>query len=134
MKCIFRIRLICTVALTGLLAIPVVGAAKDKDDPLMPTPVMFSEEHIDPFLHLAPVLKSAESKVFYATNRNSKSKDGKAKYGKGIDDVMSVGTGTVRFGDEGATWAEIDEASKAPDPRAKPDPHVSHQCQRDRTV
>ena len=45
-----------------------------------------------------------------------------AKYGKGIDDVMSVGTATVRFGDEGTTWAEIDEASKAPDPRENPVP------------
>jgi esterase/lipase superfamily enzyme len=110
------------VSLIGLIAIPVVGAARDKDDPLMPTPVMYSEEHIDPFLHLAPVLKSAESKVFYATNRNSKSKGGKAKYGKGIVDVMSVGEGAVRFGDEGTTWAEIDEASKAPDPRENPIP------------
>jgi esterase/lipase superfamily enzyme len=122
MSTIFRIQNMSVVFLIGLAAFPVVGAARDKDDPLMPTPVMFSEEHIDPFLHLAPVFKTAESKVFYATNRKSKSKGGKAKYGKGIDDIMSVGTGTVRFGEEGTTWAEIDEASKAPDPRANPIP------------
>ena len=122
MSIVSRIQLNSVFFLIGLLAIPVIGAARDKDDPLMPTPVMYSEEHIDPFLHLAPVLKSAESKVFYATNRNSKSKDGNAKYGKGIDDVMSVGVATVRFGAEGTTWAEIDEASKAPDPRENPIP------------
>ena len=122
MSIVTRTQLNSVFFLIGLIAIPVVGAARDKDDPLMPTPVMYSEEHIDPFLHLAPVLKTANSKVFYATNRNSQSKGGKTKYGKGIVDVMSVGEGMVRFGDEGMTWAEIDEASKAPDPRENPIP------------
>jgi esterase/lipase superfamily enzyme len=117
-----RTQVISVFFLIGLIAIPVVGAARDKDDPLMPTPVMYSEEHIDPFLHLAPILKTANSKVFYATNRNSKSRDGKAKYGKGIDDIMSVGEAMVRFGEEGTTWAEIDAASKEPDPRENPIP------------
>ena len=103
MSIVSRTQLNSVFFLIGLLVIPVIGAARDKDDPLMPTPVMYSEEHIDPFLHLAPILKTAESKVFYATNRNSQSKGGKAKYGKGIDDIMSVGVGMVRFGDEGTT-------------------------------
>ncbi len=128
-----QFRFLTTAVLAGLIAIPMVGATRDKDDLLMPTPVMYSEEHVDPFLHLTPILRTAESKVFYATNRNSKSKGGKAKYGKGIVDIMSVGEGTIRFGDEGTTWAEIDKASKAPDPRENPIP-MYHQCQRNRTV
>jgi esterase/lipase superfamily enzyme len=109
-------KLVSLAVLTGLIAIPTIGTAKDKDkthDPLMPTPVMYSKDHIDPFIHLPPDRLTTTMKVFYATNRNSESKGGKAKYGKGIDDVMSVGEATVQFGEDGATWAQLEKASRA---------------------
>jgi esterase/lipase superfamily enzyme len=117
-------RLVSIAILAGLIARPVIGAAKDKDkthDPLMPTPVIYSKDNIDPFLHLPPEMLTTEMKVFYATNRNSESKDGKAQYGKKIDDVMSVGVATVQFGEKDTTWAQLDKASKA---RHQRDPEV----------
>jgi esterase/lipase superfamily enzyme len=110
----FRSQLVLAIVIFGLIAIPAIGTAKDKThDPLMPTPVMYSEDHIDPFIHLPPDMLSTKMKVFYATNRNSKSKGGKANYGKGIDDVMSVGEATIQFGEKGSTWAELEKASTA---------------------
>ncbi len=118
----YRSQLVSAVVVFGLIAIPAIGTAKDKtENPLMPTPVMISDDHLDPFAHLPPDLRTTEMKVFYATNRDSKSKGGEAKYGKGIVDVMSVGEATVRFGEKGATWAEIDKASRQSDPR---DPEI----------
>jgi esterase/lipase superfamily enzyme len=125
MNNIFGSKIISFAVLTGLIALPTIGAAKDKkdkvDNPLMPTPVMYTKQYIDPFIHLPPDLLSTEMKVFYATNRNSQSKGGKAKYGKGIVDVMSVGAAMVQFGEKGSTWEEIDKASKQPPPR---DPQI----------
>lgn len=123
MKNIFGSKISVLAVLTGLIAIPAYTVAKDKkdDQPLMPTPIMYSEDHIDPFIHLPPDDLSTEMKVFYATNRNSTKKENEKKYGKGIVDTMSIGSAMIRFGDEGSTWAEIDKASMAPHPR---DPEI----------
>lgn len=85
---------------------------------LMPTPVLYSEQHVDPFAHLEGDERSPQLKIFYATNRSSEGHDGRAAYGNGIGHTLHMGSAVVRFGDDSTTWQDVYEASVAPAPRA----------------
>lgn len=85
--------------------------------PLMPTPVLYSEQHVDPFAHLEGEERSPRLNLFYGTNRVPDGRAGRAPYGNGIGRTLHMGRATVRFGDESTTWRDVYQASLAPSPR-----------------
>jgi esterase/lipase superfamily enzyme len=77
----------------------------------MPTPVIYADQYIEPFSHLAAPLQSPQTSVFYATTRRPEKEDTRAGYGNGIDDVLHLGRASVQIGEPGTTWDELVQIS-----------------------
>lgn len=82
------------------------GCATPKPLTLMPTPVLYEQEGIEPFSHVAPELRSPVTQVFYATNRSHRQHDPQRPYGNGVDDELHLGRASVYIGNPGADWEE----------------------------
>ena len=80
---------------------------------MMPTPVVYQNSVIDPFAHLTETQKSTAIEVFYATNRVPEAKSEDQEYGNSIDKQIHLGVATVHMGDQGASWNDVYEYSRA---------------------
>jgi hypothetical protein len=82
---------------------------------LIPTPVMYTDDAIDPFDHVPAACRTTEVSVFYATNRNRKGSTEDARYGTGFDNKLHVGISQIHFGTSDTTWDQLHEASVVED-------------------
>jgi len=83
------------------------GCASKKQLTLMPTPVIYQDSTIDPFVHLVPEHKSIKSQIFYATNRARVGSSDTISYGNILDPVLHVGKAIIRMGDPTTEWADL---------------------------
>mgnify|MGYP000477636865 CR=1 FL=1 len=90
-----------------LLASSLVGCTSNKAINLMPTPVIYKNSQIDPFVHLTPELKIPQTHVFYATNRAPKTSDPGAGYGNKLDSIVHLGKATIRMGTPDIDWDDL---------------------------
>lgn len=74
---------------------------------LMPTPQLFVDGKVKPFVHLPAQAKSTELDVFYATNRKPLA----ALYGNGLGPELRFGKARVGMGGETETWDSLVKAS-----------------------
>jgi esterase/lipase superfamily enzyme len=83
----------------------------------MPTPVIYSQDHINPFAHLSPDDLTTDLRIFYGTNREPTGNGEIQQYGNKISTTLRVGQAKIRFGDQATTWDDVDKASQAINPR-----------------
>ena len=115
-KCLFRL------ALVGLLAAYLLfGCSTQKTLTLMPKPVIYQDEAIDPFGHLTPVHKNTRTNIFYATNRAPIFSKNGMSYGNAMDSSIHVGEATILMGGPDVDWDLLLEQSMA-EPQLVPVP------------
>ena len=91
---------------------------EEKQEYLMPTPILFSAAKLDPFGHLPSEERKPEIMVAYATNRVPEGPATDPQYSNGMGTTLHLGKAMVSFGGQGMTWKELDEASRTPPPKS----------------
>jgi esterase/lipase superfamily enzyme len=74
---------------------------------MMPTPVVFWGDEIDPFVWMPDEDQATTVKVFYVTDRKAAGKMHDRRYTNGRDDAVRLGEATVRFGGKHMSWDEL---------------------------
>lgn len=101
----FRLTLIA--ALFGILS----GCASSPQ--LMPTPNLYADGLVDPFLQVPAALRTNSVDVLYLTDRQPEEDlPGKRKYGYKRSRSMAFGKSTVQFG-ENVSWDDLVKASRS---------------------
>ena len=88
----------------------------EKQEYLMPTPILYSAAALDPFGHLPSDELRPEIMIAYATNRVPEGTATDPQYRNDISKTLRLGEALVRIGDEDMTWEKLDEASRTPPP------------------
>jgi esterase/lipase superfamily enzyme len=101
---VIGIRILVVAFLCSSLA---AGCARHKPLTLMPTPVIYDDEVLEPFSGLASPLQAPETSVFYATTRQLRNSDGQTRYGNGVDDVLHLGAAKVLIGEPDSSWDDV---------------------------
>jgi len=97
-----------TILLTVLMVICfLAGCTSKKALTLMPTPVLFYNSTIDPFVHLTTVQKSTKMQVFYATNRAPEYSGDLMNYGNSLDTALHLGKTIVGMGGPDINWEKL---------------------------
>ena len=102
------LRLMGATAASLVLA---AGCSANKRVTLMPTPVLYQDQVIEPFSHVAGPLRTPMTQVFYATNRAHRAHDPERPYGNRVDDRLHLGRAAVRIGAPDLDWFELIELS-----------------------
>ena len=79
--------------------------------PLMPTPLLYTESGYKPLEHLPENERWKERRVYYVTNRARKGSLQKIAYGNKLSPAVFVGTALIGFGGMDVTWAHLNEIS-----------------------
>jgi pimeloyl-ACP methyl ester carboxylesterase len=102
----------------SLIALTSCATHGEKQEYLMPTPILFSAAKLDPFGHLPGEELTPDITVAYATNRIPKGPATDPQYGNGMGTTLHLGEALVRFGGQDMTWEKLDEASRTPPPES----------------
>jgi len=84
-------------------------------EPLMPTPVLYTETGLDPLGHIPENEQWTPRRVYYATVRERDKNLQRIGYTNKTSDQISVGLALISFGGPNFTWSDLDEASKTTD-------------------
>jgi len=100
-----------------LLAVTVlmVGCGGPTVQPLMPTPVLFSEMSVSPLDHIPETQRWNPRRVYYATTRQREDDLMRIDYGNAESDEVSVGTTLIGFGGPNTSWSELSDYSRRAD-------------------
>jgi esterase/lipase superfamily enzyme len=104
----------------GLLLIAAVAAAGcsgPRVQPLMPTPVLFSEFDVGPLDHIPEDQRWNPRRVYYATTRQRDDDLQRINYGNRESDAVSVGLSVIGFGGPDLSWSELNQYSRETDRR-----------------
>jgi esterase/lipase superfamily enzyme len=102
-------------SLSALLAAGVLllcGCAGSKVEPLMPTPVLFTELEIGPLDHVPEARRWKPRRVYYATTREREDDLQRIDYNNNEADDVSVGMALIGFGGPHITWSDLNEYSR----------------------
>ncbi|MHC4306734.1 MAG: hypothetical protein ACYSW2_19980, partial [Planctomycetota bacterium] len=80
---------------------------------MMPTPVVFWSDEIDPGTFTPEADRTTMVKVFYVTDRRASGKMENRKYSNGRGKVLRLGEATVRIGSKHMTWDDLNAASNS---------------------
>ena len=83
--------------------------------PLMPTPVLFSELDFSPLDHIPEAERWNPRRVYYATTREREDDLQRIDYGNAESDVVSVGMTLIGFGGQGISWSDLSNYSRRAD-------------------
>lgn len=101
-------RVLPFLGLAALLA----SCAGPQVQPLMPTPILFSELGIGPLDHVPEAQRWNPRRVYYATTRARKSDLQRIEYGNEEGDAISLGMALIGFGGPQLSWADLNEYSR----------------------
>ncbi len=96
--------LACVLFLTTCTSPPI--------EPLMPTPVLFTELEIGPLDHIPGDQRWKPRRVYYATTRERDDDLQRIDYGNRESDAVSVGMSLIGFGGPHITWSDLNEFSR----------------------
>ena len=93
----------------AVVALLFVGCATKISESLtlMPTPVLYEEDGLEPFSHVADAMRTPLTNVFYATNRAHQGHNSSKPYGNGFEDELHLGRAAVRIGERGFSWDDV---------------------------
>jgi esterase/lipase superfamily enzyme len=80
--------------------------------PLMPTPVLFSELEVSPLAHIPEAERWKPRRVYYATTRARDDDLQRINYNNRETDGLSMGLSLIGFGDPDLSWSELAEVSR----------------------
>jgi esterase/lipase superfamily enzyme len=95
-----------------VIAIVGVGCSGPSVQPLMPTPVLFSELDFSPLDHVPEDQRWTPRRVYYATTRQREDDLQRIDYGNRESDVVSLGMTLIGFGGPHLTWSDLSEYSR----------------------
>lgn len=104
-------RFVLALALVALVLPVLTSCATHKPVTLMPTPVLYEGQVIEPFSHLPESLQTPLTQVFFATNRAHRAHDPGRPYGNGVDDELHLGRASVRIGTPDVDWDDLVQIS-----------------------
>lgn len=93
-----------------LLAATLAGCGVNVE-PLMPTPVLYTECGFDPLVHIPANQQWTPRRVYYATTRTREGDGQEISYGNRPSEEISAGLALIGFGGHGMSWSELNRAS-----------------------
>lgn len=84
-------------------------------EPLMPTPVLYTELQFSPLDHIPPQQRWKPRRVYYATTREREPDLQRINYTNDESDVVSVGMSLIGFGGPQISWSELNAYSSLPE-------------------
>lgn len=105
-------------AFRPLALLPALGAACGvSPEPLMVTPLIYVDGHVDPFDGLAQERRTSEVTIFFASNRepfDGRDEDDESFAPSNVVSAeLHLGTAEVRLGDEKVTWDVLETVSRS---------------------
>lgn len=88
------------------------GCASTRVEPLMPTPVLFSELDFSPLDHVPESQRWNPRRVYFATTRQRDDDLQRIDYGNAESDRVSVGLTLIGFGGPNISWSTLNEYSR----------------------
>ena len=104
------VRILLLAATAGLAA-----CAGPAVQPLMPTPLVFSEFDVGPLDHVPERERWNPRRVYYATTREREGNQRRIQYGNDEGEAVSVGMALIGFGGPGLSWSDLNEYSRRAD-------------------
>ena len=98
-----------TVA-AGLACLTLAGCGVGME-PLMPTPVLYTEGGFSPLEHIPENEQWIPRRVYYATNRARSKNQQEISYGNSVSEEVSVGLTLIGFGGPDMSWADLNRVS-----------------------
>jgi esterase/lipase superfamily enzyme len=102
----------CLIHLWGVLLL--AACAGPAVQPLMPTPVVFSELDFSPLDHIPPDKRWTPRRVYYATTRQREDDRQRIDYGNDEGTATSLGMTLIGFGTPQLSWSDLTEYSRLP--------------------
>jgi esterase/lipase superfamily enzyme len=96
----------------ALLVSAVVACSSVSVQPLMPTPVLFSELGFSPLDHIPEDQRWTPRKVYYATTRVRENNLQRIDYTNAESDEVSLGMSLIGFGGPHLSWSDLSEYSR----------------------
>jgi esterase/lipase superfamily enzyme len=106
--------------LIALFIVTMVGCGVQLE-PLMPTPILYTEGGLDPLEHIPESERWTPRRVYFATVRKRDQNLQQINYTNTPSDQISFGLVLIGFGGPGMTWADLREASTHADRSAPVD-------------
>jgi esterase/lipase superfamily enzyme len=100
---------------TGVLipiALLLTACAGPRVEPLMPTPVVFTEFDVGPLDHIPDEQRWKPRRVYYATTRVRDDNLQRIDYTNTESDAVSVGLSLIGFGGPDITWSDLNDFSR----------------------
>ena len=94
-----------------VLLVGCVAGCGVRIEPLMPTPVLYTEGGLDPLDHIPEDQRWTPRLIYYATTRARDRDFQKIAYSNTPSDEMSLGLALVGFGGPDVTWSDLRRAS-----------------------
>jgi len=110
-----HMRLYSTVIPLVACALLLAGCASPRVEPLMPTPVIFTELEMGPLDHIPEDQRWKPRRVYYATTRQRDDDLQRINYTNKESDQVSVGMTLIGFGGPHITWSDLNEYSRRAD-------------------
>ncbi len=105
-----RLSLLLPCIMTACLLI--VGCASPRVEPLMPTPVLFSELGVGPLDHIPSQKRWKPRRVYYATTRARDDDLQRIDYGNAESEQVTVGLTLIGFGGPEISWSDLNQFSR----------------------
>jgi len=99
-------------ALLLLCLLLLAGCSGPRVEPLMPTPVLFTELDIGPLDHIPEDQRWKPRRVYYATTRERDDDLQRIDYNNKEADAVSVGLSLIGFGGPEISWSDLNEYSR----------------------
>jgi esterase/lipase superfamily enzyme len=100
-------------ALSIAAVLLLAACASPRVEPLMPTPVVFSEFDVGPLDHIPEEQRWKPRRVYYATTRKRDDDLQRINYTNDESDVVSVGLSLIGFGGPDITWSDLNRFSRS---------------------
>lgn len=88
------------------------GCSGPPVEPLMPTPVLFSELSLSPLDNISEDRRWKPRRVYYATTREREKTLQRIDYGNREGEAISAGMTLIGFGGDGLSWSDLREYSR----------------------
>ena len=94
-------------------AVTATGCGGTPVQPLMPTPVLFTEFGVGPLDHIPERQRWNPRRVYYATTRERDDDLQRIDYGNAESDSVAVGMSLIGFGGRDLSWSDLNEYSRS---------------------
>lgn len=103
-------KVVCVAVMIWLL-FEITGCSRFQIEPLMPTPLLFTELGVSPLDHIPKNERWNIRRIYYATNRVRDPDFQHIQYTNQENDSVSMGWALIGFGGPDMTWAALNKAS-----------------------